>query len=64
MTYIIISSREVCGKTKGDIIADKELQDAGISAESLIAGNHIKASNTTAPANLPIKPETEEGATK
>lgn len=63
MTYTVISSREVCGKTKGDTITAKELQDAGVSAETLIAGNHIKASNT-ALQNPPIKTETEEGATK
>jgi hypothetical protein len=39
------------------------LQDAGVSAETLIAGNHIKASNT-APQIPSIKIETEEGATK
>ena len=63
MTYTVISNREVCGKTKGDAVSDKELQDAGVSAESLIAGNHIKASNT-APQIPSIKIETEEGATK
>jgi predicted methyltransferase len=63
MTYTVISHREVCGKTKGDTITAKELQDAGISPETLAAGNHIKASNTT--AQIPsIKNETEEGATK
>jgi len=63
MTYTVISNREVCGKTKGDAVSDKELQDAGVSAETLIAGNHIKASNT-APQIPSIKTETEEGATK
>lgn len=63
MTYTIISNRAVCGKTKGDTITTKELQDAGVSAETLIAGNHIKASNT-ASQNPSIKTETEEGATK
>lgn len=63
MTYTVISNREVCGKTKGDLLTNKELQDAGVSAEALIAGNHIKASNavTQTPS---IKTETEEGATK
>ena len=63
MTYKVISHREVCGKTKGDTITIKELQDAGVSAETLIAGNHIEASNT-APQTPSIKIETEEGATK
>jgi hypothetical protein len=63
MTYTVISHREVCGKTTGDILTAKELQDAGISAQTLIAGNHIKASNT-APQIPSIKTETEEGATK
>ena len=63
MTYTVISNREVCGKTKGDTLTAKELQDAGVKSESLIAGNHIKASNT-APQTPSIKIETEEGATK
>ena len=63
MTYTVISYREVCGKTKGDTLTEQELQDAGISPETLIAGNHIKASNT-APQIPSIKTETEEGATK
>lgn len=63
MTYTVISNREVCGKAKGDTLTDKELQDAGVSTETLIAGNHIKASNT-APQIPSIKTETEEGATK
>jgi len=63
MIYTIISHRKVCGKTTGDTITIKELQDAGVSAETLIAGNHIKASNT-APQIPSIKTETEEGATK
>lgn len=63
MSYIVISDREVCGKSKGEIITSKELQDAGVSAETLIAGNHIKATATTAP-NPSIKPANQEGATK
>ena len=63
MSYIVISDKTVCGKIKGDTLTNKELQDAGVSAETLIAGNHIKASNT-APQNPSIKTETEEGATK
>jgi hypothetical protein len=43
MSYTIISSKTVCGKTKGDSLTEAELQDAGVSAETLIAGNHIKA---------------------
>ena len=63
MTYTVTSHREVCGKTKGDTLTAKELQDAEVNAETLIAGNHIKASNT-APQTPSIKIETEEGATK
>lgn len=63
MSYTVISNRKVCGKAKGDLLTNKELQDAGVSAEALIAGNHIKASNA-APQTPSIKTETEEGATK
>ncbi|NBW13752.1 MAG: hypothetical protein EBR82_37705 [Caulobacteraceae bacterium] len=56
MAYIVISDREVCGKKKGESITDKELVDAGVSAEALITANHIKASNTAQPS---IKPATE-----
>ena len=59
MAYIVISDREVCGKKKGESITDKELVDAGVSAQALIAANHIKASNAATPS---IKPATE-GAT-
>jgi hypothetical protein len=62
MAYIVTSDREVCGKTTGDILTVKELQDAGVSAENLIAGNHIKASNTTQETPS-IKTEIKEGAT-
>jgi hypothetical protein len=63
MTYTVISNREVCGKTKGDTLTAKELQDAEVSSETLIAGNHIKASNTA--SQIPsITIKTEEGATK
>jgi len=63
MSYTIISSKTVCGKTKGDTLTNEELQDAGVSAETLIAGNHIKASNT-APQIPSITIKIEEGATK
>ena len=63
MSYIVISDREVCGKSKGETITNKELQDAGVSAETLIAGNHIKATATIA-TNPSIKPANQEGATK
>jgi hypothetical protein len=65
MTYTVISNREVCGKIKGDTITAKELQDAGISAETLIAGNHIKATATNPETKVvqSIKQETKEGAT-
>jgi hypothetical protein len=66
MSYTIISSKTVCGKTKGDSLTEKELQDAGVSAETLIAGNHIKATtavNQEAKVVSSIKQETKEGAT-
>ena len=65
MTYTIISNREVCGKTTGDTLTAEELQDAGVSAETLIAGNHIKATatNTETKVVQSIKQETKEGAT-
>jgi len=65
MSYTIISSKTVCGKTKGDTLTNEELQDAGVSAETLIAGNHIKAvaTNTETKVVQSIKQETKEGAT-
>jgi hypothetical protein len=66
MSYTIISSKTVCGKTKGDSLTEAELQDAGVSAETLIAGNHIKATtavNQETKVVQSIKPETKEGAT-
>jgi hypothetical protein len=63
MTYTVISHRKVCGKNTGDTLSSKELQDAEVNAETLIAGNHIKASNT-APQTPSITIKTEEGATK
>lgn len=63
MSYIVISDKTVCGKNKGDTLTNKELQDAGVSAEALIAGNHIKATNQETKVVQSIKPETKEGAT-
>jgi len=65
MSYTIISSKTVCGKTKGDTLTNEELQDAGVSPETLIAGNHIKATatNTETKVVQSIKQETKEGAT-
>ena len=64
MSYTIISSKTVCGKIKGDTLTNEELQDAGVSAETLIAGNHIKATETNeAKVVQSIKQETKEGAT-
>jgi predicted methyltransferase len=65
MSYIIISDRTVCGKNKSDSLTEKELQDAGVSAETLIAGNHIKAItavNQETKVVQSIKQETKEGA--
>lgn len=58
MSYQIVSDRKVCNKAKGETLSDKEILDAGVSVEALIAGNHIKSSNTPS-----IKTATE-GATK
>jgi hypothetical protein len=65
MSYIVISDKTVCGKNKGDTLTNKELQDAGVSAENLIAGNHIKATATNQETKVvqSIKQETKEGAT-
>lgn len=66
MSYIVISDKTVCGKNKGDSLTEKELQDAGVSAETLIAGNHIKATtavNQETKVVQSIKQETKEGAT-
>lgn len=66
MSYIVISDKNVCGKNKGDSLTDQELQDVGVSAETLIAGNHIKATtalNQETKVVQSIKPETKEGAT-
>jgi hypothetical protein len=64
MSYTIISDKNVCGKQKGDSLTNKELQDAGVSAETLIAGNHIKAIAGTAQTVVSsITQETKEGAT-
>jgi hypothetical protein len=64
MSYIVISDKTVCGKNKGDTLTNKELQDAGVSAEALIAGNHIKATATNEVKVVQsIKQETKEGAT-
>jgi hypothetical protein len=66
MSYVIISDKTVCGKQKGDLLTDKELQEAGVSAETLIAGNHIKAITSTTAQTVvsSIKQETKEGATQ
>lgn len=65
MSYTIISDKNVCGKQKGDSLTNKELQEAGVSAETLIAGNHIKAIAGTETQTVvsSIKQETKEGAT-
>lgn len=43
MNYTIASDLEVCGKFKGDSIAEKELVDAGANIEALIEAGHITA---------------------
>jgi hypothetical protein len=64
MSYIVISDKTVCGKNKGDTLTNQELQDAGVSPETLIAGNHIKATATNETKVVQsIKQETKEGAT-
>jgi hypothetical protein len=57
MSYKVISDRVVCGKTQGEILTLKELEDAGTNIEALIAGGHIEANQPT------IKPA-QEGAKK
>jgi hypothetical protein len=55
MTFKVISDREVCGKTQGEILTLKELEDAGANIDALIVGGHIEANKPT------IKPA-QEGA--
>jgi len=45
MSYIITSDLEVCSKSKGQTLTDKELEDAGANIEALIAGDHIKSTS-------------------
>jgi hypothetical protein len=57
MSYIITSDLEVCNKSKGQTLTDKELEDAGVNIEALVAGGHIKSSSQT-------KLVTQEGENK
>lgn len=43
------------GKKKGDQVAKKELQDAGLNIEALVAGGHLSG-------NTAVKPVEQEGA--
>lgn len=43
MSYTVISDLEVCGKSKGDSLTEKELIDAGANIDALIEAGHIKA---------------------
>jgi hypothetical protein len=45
MPYIITSDLEVCNKSKGQTLSEKELEDAGANVEALIAADHIKSTS-------------------
>lgn len=52
MQFTIISDREVSGKVFGDTLDEKDLLDAGVNIEALVAGGHIQEiapSTKTAP---------------
>ena len=58
MSYTITSDLEVCGKTKGDTLTEKELLAAGVNIDALVEGAHIKSDS--APSIRPVT--TQEGA--
>ena len=58
MSYTVTSDLEVCGKSKGDTLAEKELLEAGVNIEALVEGLHIKSDST--PSIKPVT--TQEGA--
>ena len=58
MSYTVTSDLEVCGKSKGDTLTEKELLEAGANIDALIESAHIKSDSTPS-----IKPVTiQEGA--
>jgi hypothetical protein len=52
MSYIITSELEVCNKTKGQNLTDKELEDAGANIEALIGSGHIKSTSNTSKQSI------------
>jgi hypothetical protein len=58
MSYTVTSDLEVCGKSKGDTLTEKELLGAGANIDALIEGAHIKSDST--PSIKPVT--TQEGA--
>jgi len=58
MSYTVTSDLEVCGKSKGDTLTEKELLEAGVNIEALVEGLHIKSDST--PSIKPVT--TQEGA--
>jgi hypothetical protein len=58
MSYTITSDLEVCGKSKGDNLTEKELLEAGVNIDALVEGLHIKSDST--PSIKPVT--TQEGA--
>lgn len=60
MSYKVTSEFEVCGKTNGETITEKELFDAGANVEALIGSGHIQS---TAPVSQ-LKSAVNEGVDK
>jgi hypothetical protein len=58
MSYTVTSDLEVCGKSKGDNLTEKELLEAGANIDALLEGSHIKSDST--PSIKPVT--TQEGA--
>jgi hypothetical protein len=58
MSYTVTSDLEVCGKSKGDTLTEKELLEANVNIEALVQGLHIKSDST--PSIKPVT--TQEGA--
>ena len=58
MSYTVTSDLEVCGKSKGDTLTEKELLEAGANIDALIESAHIKSDST--PSIKPVT--TQEGA--
>lgn len=56
MNYTILTdSLKIEGKKKGDQVTKKELQDAGLNVEALVASGHLSG-------NTAAKPVEQEGA--